>query len=318
MRKGAFSLLLALAGSWVVGCNGGQDEEAPTSTVEVGGGAAESETTANGEPVPPAQVGTIRGRIRLAEGAPLPLLPPYEPTQTNSPAPDFCGPPQVADRRPVSRSQGGLSGVLVSTTGDPVKFLRELRTRRPQRHEMFIDNCRLRPLFDVVVRNDTLVLNNPSGHGFVPRVDNGTQAALVQLRAFTPQLRSLEFAMPTAGTHKVSCSIGDPCGESTVIVMAHPVFTLSGRGGEFVIENVPANQDIGVHAWHPLFEASNAEIHVEAGQIHEMDFVLRPLSQAAPAETGEQASEGEAAEAGEAAAEAGEPAAAAEPGAEAN
>jgi hypothetical protein len=58
---------------------------------------------------------------------------------------------------------------------------------------------------------------------------------------------------------------------------------VSDAEGRFRMTNVPADQDIRVTAWHPLFQEIAGTTRVEPGRTAQLELVIQPIASAAPA-----------------------------------
>jgi hypothetical protein len=95
-----------------------------------------------------------------------------------------------------------------------------------------------------------------------------------------------DFPLETGGIYNVTCGFAAPCGRTDVVVVYHPVHAVTGADGHFRIENVPAGQEVELHAWHPLFEEVMARVTVAAGHTETLELTLTPVpTPEAPPET---------------------------------
>jgi hypothetical protein len=259
---GALAVTLAGCGS----CGQRSDEAAVPAP------DPEAETEAVAEPVP---VGVVEGVVRLAPGAELPSYTDKDLGKgapgTTAP-PEKCPPPKKGDRQPVSHADGGgLRGVMVNAIDFDASPAHE-----PATHEVAIRDCRLEPRLVVATRGDKLRMVNESDHPFLPR-RSGDSFGQGLMKG---QDRVVD--LDRGGIFRVSCFMGATCGRTDVVVLYHPVHTTTGEGGRFRLENVPAGQALTVHAWHPLFEESSAEVQVAEGETRTVEIELRPLAPAEP------------------------------------
>ncbi|MFW5876675.1 MAG: carboxypeptidase-like regulatory domain-containing protein [Myxococcota bacterium] len=232
------------------------------------------------------EVGTVEGVVRLAEDE---KLPEFSREGLNEKVdverPDTCPPPKQAEVRPVRLGEGrGLDNVLVSATG-----FSEAPPHEPTDREVVIRDCRLQPPVVVGLRGDDLVVRNESDHPFFPRIGaDPFMEALIK-----GQSRAIE--LERGGSYPLRCGMGAACGRTDVVVLYHPVYDLSGEGGSFRIDNVPAGQEVTLHAWHPLFEEASAKVEVAPGETERLELVLEPadrvIGEPPPADDEEGASE---------------------------
>lgn len=272
--------------------------------------ATEEEGSAGAAAAPSARrLGTVRGRVRLAEGASLPSYPP-EAIQAGGPTaqlpPECEGTDPSEALQPVRLDEGGLVDVMVTATGDQERFFAALGSWEPQEREVRIRGCRLQPPLVTATRGDTLVLSNESDYPFMLAV--GRTSFMEGLLKGSPRRITLD----EGGVQAIRCGFAAPCGRTDVVVVYHPVHTITGDEGRFELA-VPADQEVEIHAWHPLFQDATITVTVPQGESREVELVLGPAPGAAAAEpppSEEAAADGEppAGEAGQ-----GEEAAAAAP-----
>ncbi|MFW6197753.1 MAG: carboxypeptidase-like regulatory domain-containing protein [Myxococcota bacterium] len=213
------------------------------------------------------EVGTVEGVVRLAEGEELPEFSREGLNEKpDAERPDVCPPPKKSEVRPVRLDEGrGLDNVLVSATG-----FEEAPPHEPKDREVFIRDCRLQPPVVVGQRGERLVVRNETDHPFFPRI-----GADPFMEALTKgQSRAID--LERGGSYPLRCGMGAACGRTDVIVLYHPVYALSGEGGRFRIDNVPAGQEVTIHAWHPLFQEASAKTEVAPGETERLELVLEP------------------------------------------
>lgn len=223
-------------------------------------------------------VGTVEGIVRVAEG--VTELPAYAPPDIGLDAgrtfPDVCTPPRVVDRQPVQMGEGRAAiGVMVAATGDRERF--RVPEVPPREHRVAIRDCRLTPMLIVATRGDRLMMENEMDHPFLPSL--GQTPFHEGLLRGEPRTITLD----RLAVEPLKCGFGTPCGRTDVIVLGHPVHATTDAQGRFRIDNVPAGQDITIHAWHPLFAESSARVHVGEGATQRIELVLRPADRRDPA-----------------------------------
>lgn len=256
---GRFALaLLALA---AIGCECGAE----------GGGRGGTST----EPGPTGDTGIIEGVVRLAPDTTLPRYP-ESPTQVEGrPAlPSSCSPPREIDRTPVTLAEanGALVGLPIVATGrDEARWP---RATEPRVHEVTITDCRLNPVTIVATRGDLLRLSNRSEYPFFPDLGDG----MLQYRT-----EDREITLDRGGARTIQCGWAAPCGRLELITLYHPMHTVTGAEGTFRLEGVPADQEVRLTAWHPLFEEAATTVTVGAGETARVELTIRPAPvQAAP------------------------------------
>lgn len=228
------------------------------------------------EPGSPAvPVGTVEGVVRLAEGVELPA---YDDAalrwdeRAARPPEGKCAPPKKTDRTPVTLDgDRGAAGVMVNAIDFDASPPHE-----PVTHEVAIRDCRLTPRLVVATRGDQLRVVNETDHPFLPaRGDDPFSQSLVEGQSRTTELER-------GGVGHVGCQVGTACGRTDLIVLYHPVHTITGEGGRFRMSNVPAGQEISVHAWHPLLEESSVTVEVAEGETVEVELELTRRPEDAP------------------------------------
>ncbi len=256
------------------GCEGSADPEAPSEPSAATG----SQQTGS--------VGVVEGVVRFAEGATIPRYTTEEVGRTadRPEMPPGCPSPQAADRDVFRLGEGrGIAGLMVAARGDRETFFAALPdTRPPVTRPLEIRGCRLEPSMVVATRGDSLRISNRDDYPFLPKV--GRTPLIRTVLPGGSQTTELE----QGGVVPVTCGFAAPCGRAEVVVLYHPVHTVTGEGGRFRIENVPADQDVQIAAWHPSFtgrlERATATVNVGVGETAQLELVVRPAEPAEPAE----------------------------------
>lgn len=227
------------------------------------GGEPPVDANANPSAVP---VGIVEGVVRLEAGATLPEYQP--PTNVNQPEPPkSCSPPKLVDRQPVGLEDGrGLSNIVIGATQFP-----RSPDFKPVAHDAAIRDCRLEPRVIAATRGDTIRLKNEADYPFLPELG---KARLLQM-LLKGETREIKLEQP--GILELGCGFAAACGRTDVMVFHHPVHTVSGKAGQFRMVNVPVQDGIVLHAWHPLFQGASKKVNVEAGKVTRVEFVLSPV-----------------------------------------
>ena len=189
-------------------------------------------------------------------------------------------------RRPLQLgSERQLKGVMVWATGDPHTFFEPLGEWEPKDHKVTIRDCNLHPPLVVASRGDTLVLENEGQEPFMVQYGgNNFNEGIVR---GSPR----RIPLTQGGVQAIHCGFGIPCGRSDVIVVYHPVHSISVSEGHFELNNIPPDQDIELQAWHPLLQETKTTVRVGAGETREVDIIIRARSQVDPAPNPENESE---------------------------
>jgi hypothetical protein len=212
--------------------------------------------------------GTVRGIVKLAAGASVPLAPPVLSHGAKPPSLAPCPPVDANDQRTVTQAKetGGLSPVHVALTG-----MKTAPPTEPKTHELFIDACRLRPTVVGAQKGDLIKVTNRSEMALVPQLP-GAPFMRGLLRG---ESQTFEAAQTQT---RVQCSFGSYCGESLVVAVKHPLYDVTTEQGFFTIEHVPLEQPLTVHAWHPLFRANSVKVELSKEKPEQMvEILLTPL-----------------------------------------
>jgi hypothetical protein len=257
----ALAILLALAASGCESCRAKPKFDSPGS----------SKAPAAPEPA------ILTGSVKLAPGFELPVYTPDEMERKvlqhihGGTFPETCTPPKLSDRTPVMQAPDGkLIGVMVAASqfsnGTP---------RGPKVFDVVIKDCRLTPRLVVGQLGDLINLKNEVQFPFMP-----TYGANAYNETLTPG-QSKAMRLDKAGVENVMCGFTAPCGRTDVVVVRHPVFSVTDDKGMFKIEDFPADETVQVNAWHPLFQDATISVKVGKGETKSVEFVLTPLPQKA-------------------------------------
>lgn len=265
-KRIALAGLVALA---LAGCQcGGERERAPSSEGSSG-------ETLGSQIAAAGPTGFVEGVVRLAEGAEVPSYP-QNPlvVEGRNPIPDECTPPREADRTPVvvADETGGLVNLSIVATGQDES--RWPRAHEPVTHEVTIRDCRITPPLLVTTRGDRVRLSNQTDYPFFPELGEGVLQALLRQE---PR----EITLDQGGVRTIQCGFAAPCGRMELVTLYHPVHTVTPESGRFRLE-VPANEEVRITAWHPLFEETSTTTEVEPGQTREVELTIRPAAIRAP------------------------------------
>jgi hypothetical protein len=213
-------------------------------------------------------VGVVRGVVKLAKGAKLPIAPPILSHGVKPPSVAPCPPVDLSDQRTISlaKQTGGLSPVHLAMTG-----MSASPPHVPTTHELFIDACRLRPTLVGATRGDTLRVTNRSSTALIPTLPGD--------KFMRGMMTGESRDAPISATQvKVSCGFGSYCGEALVVATTHPLYAVTTSEGFFTIENVPLDQDLRIHAWAPLFDVSSEPFRLSEDKREAViDLTLTPL-----------------------------------------
>lgn len=263
-------LLIGLLGA--AGC-GGKKADGGSGPAPSGTGPSAAAPKAAGKPA------VIEGVVRLAEGAELPSYPKDTMERTvlshvhDAPLPESCSPPKTTDRQPVQLTPDGLlAGVMVVATG----FSHQPQ-RPPMIHEVAIEDCRLTPSLVVAMKGDTLRVRNTVNYPFMPTYRERGMA-----RTLSPG-QTYDVVLDKPGVQPLLCGFTAPCGRTDVIVLLHPLYAKTDANGRFKIEGLPADENLMINAWHPLFQDNRQSVHLASGEHKSLEFVLAP--RAVPAAT---------------------------------
>jgi hypothetical protein len=224
------------------------------------------------------------GSIRLAPGAVLPSYAPQDMERKvldqleRGTLPETCTPPKTTDRTPVRMTPDGkLIGVMVT-----VSDFKKNPERAPRIYDVAIRDCRLTPSLVVAARGDSLRITNEVAFPFMPSY--GKDPVLKTL--MPGQVKDVPLQEP--GVSPVLCGFTAPCGRTDVVVLHHPLYTVTGEDGTFRIENFPADENVTVSAWHPLFNAGEQKVTLGQGETKVLDLAILPREQPAAQPTAAQ------------------------------
>lgn len=269
------SIAASLLSLSVVGCGSsdGTTEEPSSSEAETSESSAESTGPIDGIPT-----GTIQGIVRLAPGTTLPMYADNPMISTGAAAalPEGCAPANESDRQPVQiGTSGGLTNLVIVATGDRERWP---DTAGPRTRTARIEGCRLVPHTMVAERGDTIHFENEATFPFFPDLGTGFTRALLPTDP-------LDMVLDQGGVRTIGCSFANACGRMEVVTLYHPVFTVSDAEGRFRMTNVPADQDVRVTAWHPLFQEVGGTARVSVGGTTTLELVITPVAPPEPPPT---------------------------------
>lgn len=220
--------------------------------------------------------GKVTGTIRLAKGAALPLAALPESGTKDSVIAPGCPEISAKDAKRVLENAAtrGLSPVHVALTG--------MTASPPQQavvHEVFIDECRLRPALIGAKVGDTLRVTNRSKASFLPLLPGDSF-----MQAMLPDA-AREVPVGGIGAADLKCGFGSYCGESVVLAVAHSLFAVTDSEGHFTISGIPLDQELTLHAWHPLFDVAIATFKLTSEEPSKgLDLQLVPAKSKAASE----------------------------------
>jgi hypothetical protein len=227
------------------------------------------------------RTGVLEGVVRLAPGH---EVPSYAPEQMeakvldhakDAPEPETCTPPRTTDRQPVlATGDGALSNILLA----PSQFSQHVQ-RAPQVHEVSIEDCRLKPSFVAAMKGDLLRVRNTLNYPFMPAYAQDGMA-----RTLLPG-QTYDAPLDKPGVNSLRCGFTAPCGRTDVVVMLHPLYAVTNGEGKFRFDDFPADENVVLSAWHPLFEETKVQVRVQAGEHKTIEVVLTPRVARAPAPT---------------------------------
>jgi hypothetical protein len=215
---------------------------------------------------------TLVGELLLAPGARLPELASVDLARRTLRVadalelPEECAQAHRDAQQPVTLTpEGRLRGVVVAASD----FTR-VSERKPKKHKVHIEHCRLQPSIIAAQGGDTLELENHDSFPFEPLVGPAFEGHPL------PRGKTIEVPLVASGLDTVQCSLRAPCGRTDLLVFHHPVHAVSDDTGQFRIENFPAGELVRVTAWHPLFEPVETFVWLEPGQQTTTKLQLTP------------------------------------------
>lgn len=275
-----FRFITLACASWALIACGGRREESAPKPEQATNELVKPQTTATASP-PKSNAtfkGTIEGSVVLADGASLPRIDSINDgskfAMVAPPAP--CSPLTDDDLTPVSLSESRtLRSIHLALTG-----MNDYPAPEPRTHDLYISDCRLTPRLVGAAVGDSLRITNRSEVAVLP-VFSGESF----MQAVLPE-SSRTIKLEKSGASRLACTFGAFCGRTDVLVTAHPLFAVTDAKGHFVIEKVPLDQDVTVHAWHPLFKDSTATVRLSANEPKRtVELTMTPRSASATPES---------------------------------
>jgi hypothetical protein len=223
-------------------------------------------------------VAVLSGRVRLPEGAALPIYTAFDvarrPLLTHSqpPAPAECASANERARAAVQLGpERGLAGVVVAASD----FTR-VRERKPIVISLAIEHCRLQPSVLAAMGGDVVELVNRDAYPFEPLLGPTYESKVLASG------EKIRFPLAPGGLETLMCSGAAPCGRSDLMTFFHPVFAVTDAEGRFRIENFPASELVRLTAWHPLFDERESFIWLEPGESTSVELELLPRERFLP------------------------------------
>ena len=221
----------------------------------------------------------VIGEVRLAVGETLPAytVEDLERKLVEYPTVD-AEPPRCKTDTPegqlVTMTDGRLlKGIVVAASG-----FTTFRPRKPRKHHLTLEGCRLHPSIIGAMTGDTLHLRNKTDYPFVPIF--GPMPTMGPLQPG----KHYKISLPHAGVESMMCSRQARCGRTDVVVMHHPVFGVTDEQGRFRIDDFPASETVKLSAWHPLFEEAETFVWVDYGKQTSVNLELEVRQRAVPDE----------------------------------
>lgn len=259
----------------LVACSGGSSDATTDDPSSSETESSSESTSESSEPVDGIPTGTVEGIVRLAPGTTLPMYADNPMVSTGAAAvlPEGCAAANESDRQPVQiGSSGGLTNLVIVATGDRERWP---DTAGPRTRTARIEGCRLVPHTMVAERGDTIHFENEATFPFFPDLGTGFTRALLPTDP-------LDMVLDQGGVRTIGCSFANACGRMEVVTLYHPVFTVSDAEGRFRMTNVPADQDVRVTAWHPLFQEIGGTARVSVGGTATLELVITPVAPPEP------------------------------------
>ena len=193
-----------------------------------------------------------------------------------------CG--QTITPRSVENTGTKIAGAVVWLTD--IRSGKALPIQR--RFELVNEDCQLNPHVQAVFAPGTLnvasedvamhrnrIINVATGEteGIAPFNDNGEVVPFDRLLAKPAQL-------------EVICDL-HPWSRAHIVVLDHPYFAMSARGGSFSIDDIPPGT-YHVKAWHPSLGVAEQTVTFAAGQAAAVALKLAPAPVQAPVPTDSQ------------------------------
>lgn len=219
----------------------------------------------------------VVGGVRLTGTIDFDGVIPRDSTITLSADQPGCGP--TITRRSVDNAGTRIAGAVV--------WVNDIRSGKPlpiqRRFELVNEDCQLSPQLQAVFTSGTLnvasedvamhrnrIINVGTGEteGIAPFNDNGEVVPFDRLLDKPAQL-------------EVICDL-HPWSKAHIVVLDHPYFATSAKGGSFTIEDIPPGT-YKVKAWHPSLGVAEQTVTFAAGQAASVALKLAPAPAAVPA-----------------------------------
>jgi hypothetical protein len=172
----------------------------------------------------------------------------FPPDTVIHPASDQQGcPPSVTDHR-VERTGRRIAGVAV--------WLTDIREGKPlpieRRFELLNDDCVLVPRVQVVNAGGTLDVLSADVAMHSNRIVDVASGELQAVAPFNDngQVIPYDRVLSKPAELEVTCEL-HPWTRGYILVLDHPYFAMTGKGGDFSIDGVPAGM-YHLRAWHPI------------------------------------------------------------------
>ncbi len=219
------------------------------------GGPADSPPAAASAPTTTGGTGTLSGRMTLA--GPPPPVQEVEVTKDHQ----VCGTHPIIKKDLLVGPRGGLKNVVISLREEPASGAASLPGV-----ELHQKGCVFWPHVAIVLAGRPLPVFNDDGilhniHTF-STINSPINKAQPKFK------KRIEVQFDKPEIIRVTCD-AHPWMQSWIVVSDHPYVAVSGEGGAFRIDGVPAGTHT-VHLWHETLGERTREINVLAGQTMEI------------------------------------------------
>jgi hypothetical protein len=244
----------------VIGCSGEKPASAAQPRMPKEGSVAPrpAVVTAPAQPYRAISVttpGRITGTVEFDDVFPADTVIRLSSDQTG------CG-QSVTDKR-VEKTGKRVAGVAV--------WLTDIREGKPvpieRRFELLNDDCVLIPRVQVVNVGGTLDVLSDDVAMHSNRIVDVASGELQALAPFNDngQVIPYDKVLSKPAELEVTCEL-HPWTRGYILVLDHPYFAMTGKGGDFSIDGVPAGT-YHLRAWHPVLGLVDQTVTVSGGGV---------------------------------------------------
>lgn len=156
-----------------------------------------------------------------------------------------------------------------STLADVVVWLSDIRTGGPlpasRRFELVAQKCAFTPVVQAIATGGTLNVRNDDAVIYRNHAVDTRTGDIVSDLPFTDAGQVIPLDRPIAAPTLLEIkSTSHPWMRAWVAAFDHPYYAVTGRGGTFAIDGVPAGT-YSLKAWHPALGVTSHPVTIGAG-----------------------------------------------------